>query len=118
VPEVLAKVRTLKIFIASRNSIDKISENLVDMKELLEFDVSDNQILKLPKCMGLWINLQQLFVQSNYLTEFPFELCNLSSLEVPPILQSILSFSAFPCILTPQSGKKRGAYDGMDTYVD
>lgn len=82
VQEILLQVRSLQIFSAARNAITKISENLVNMRELCIFDVGSNQILKLPKGMGHWCNLRELLVQSNHLTDFPVEVCNLSSLQV------------------------------------
>ena len=101
VQEILVQMRSLQVLTACRNGITKISENLIQMRELCIFNVGYNQILKLPKAMGQWSTLREMVLESNHLTEFPADLCNLSLLQVRAHSNvSNENISMFPCLIS------------------
>jgi len=101
VQETLVQMRSLQVLTACRSSITKISENLIQMRELCIFNVGYNQILKLPKAMGQWSTLREMVLESNQLTEFPVDLCNLSWLQVRAHSNVCNeNISMFPCLIS------------------
>lgn len=62
--------------------LEKIPEELKELKDLQRLYLNDNQLNEIPKELGELTNLRRLDLQNNQLTQIPKELGNLRSLQV------------------------------------
>jgi hypothetical protein len=72
----------LKILNLSRNQLKFVPESLFNCVQLIELDLSFNQIRRISGSLGKLINLKKLILANNALAEIPQEIGNCSQLEV------------------------------------
>jgi hypothetical protein len=53
----------------------------MDVRHVIQLDLSYNNLTDIPECIGNFINLQVLYLHDNKLTTLPESICNLTNLE-------------------------------------
>lgn len=81
-PKILSDISTLEKLVISENSIYELEDNAFEnLENLVELDLSFNQMTYLPSSIGRLTKLKRLKLNGNRLTSLPKEFENLVSLE-------------------------------------
>ena len=99
-PGLLSELINLVELNLSSNQLSRVPEDLCHLKDLRRLNLSENSVERVPDDFGnWWPNLETLNLSGNKLAEIPSSLCRLNNLKRLYLNDNLLTFEGLPAAL-------------------
>ncbi|MBK8406341.1 MAG: leucine-rich repeat domain-containing protein, partial [Saprospiraceae bacterium] len=93
-PEVICELRSLRKLWMNGNKLSALPRSFANLRELRDFDISNNRFKEFPQVVCELLNLESLSVWDNQLSELPLAITKLVRLKFLDLSRN--SFTSFP----------------------